>query len=328
MDPDALLEGSEGAIAAGRVAVGDLLVTNSGTRIPVVRVLRVETQSHPEREARLGWPVRIVAGAMGHGSPRADITVPAGTFCFINPTDDTPIPVSELVNGATVQRMEPDVRTWCGIVLQLSGSGHIALVASGLVLAGQKLETIDASEAALLSAAAPRVPRREQAFDLPSLACHAVLRRQLADHALALGYTQIADPDIRLLVGGHALIPNYESATCRFRLPPPDLLSERGKVVLRSRQGIPADFLGEQDERRLGVAVAQILADGRRISLIHWTLGQGWHGAEAGWRWTDGAAAFLLPPRTRVLQIEIANTLLAYPLPQRDTLPVVDEAYR
>ena len=91
---------------------------SNGPTIPVIHVLRVEVLYSPERKPRLSWPLRIAAGALAHGSPAGDLIVPAGTFCVIDPNGDTPIPVSELVNGASVQRMEPELQAWCGIVLQ------------------------------------------------------------------------------------------------------------------------------------------------------------------------------------------------------------------
>ena len=332
LHPDAVLEAAEGAVAACHVVAGDLLRMSNGARIPVLRVLHVEALSHPEREARLSWPLHIAAGAVAHGSPEADLTVAAGTFCFIDSNDNIPTPISELVNGATVQRMGPELQAWCGIVVQLGASGPaesetIALTANGLALAGQRLETANAAEATLLSLATPHMAPIEPPFDLPSLACHALRRRQLADHALVLGYPQVADPDLRLLIGKHEVMPDCENAMCQFHLPLPELLRARGRVVLQSRQGAAPKFRGQNDERRLGVAVAQILADGQDIPLTHWSLGQGWHNAEAGWRWTNGNAVFLVPPHTQILKIKIANTLPAYPLPQRMILPVIAAAY-
>ena len=48
------------------------------------------------------------------------------------------------------------------------------------------------------------------------------------------------------------------------------------------------------DHRRLGVAVGRLLVNGRTLPLDDPRLGDGWHGVEDGWRWTDGSAALAL----------------------------------
>ena len=56
---------------------------------------------------------------------------------------------------------------------------------------------------------------------------------------------------------------------------------------LRSRHFVPHDLDPAcPDRRALGLAVASLRLDGDDLR----GRGAGWHGAEAGWRWTDGAA--------------------------------------
>lgn len=67
----------------------------------------------------------------------------------------------------------------------------------------------------------------------------------------------------------------------------------RGRAIGadRSRSAAPAQTsLVATDTRRLGVGVAGIVLDGRRIGLADRRLEAGWHRPEAGLRWTDGDA--------------------------------------
>jgi hypothetical protein len=62
---------------------------------------------------------------------------------------------------------------------------------------------------------------------------------------------------------------------------------------------VPAHVIaGSDDHRPLGVGVTRLALDGRALDLA--TLGEGWHGAEAGHRWTDGAGRIALDGARRV----------------------------
>jgi hypothetical protein len=65
--------------------------------------------------------------------------------------------------------------------------------------------------------------------------------------------------------------------------------------------------LERADHRRLGVAVAELRADGKAIALDDPRLAAGWHELEADaentWRWTD-SDALLAVQGVRILEIE------------------------
>jgi hypothetical protein len=64
---------------------------------------------------------------------------------------------------------------------------------------------------------------------------------------------------------------------------------------LCSRRWVPAELdPAGTDRRRLGVAVWQLWLDDTELSLSDDRLGEGWHDAERGWRWSDGQAAIRL----------------------------------
>jgi hypothetical protein len=72
---------------------------------------------------------------------------------------------------------------------------------------------------------------------------------------------------------------------------------------LRSRVFVPAHVIaGSDDHRSLGIGVTRLLIDGRAVALT--ALGEGWHAAEAGHRWTDGAGRIVLAGARRV-EIEV-----------------------
>jgi hypothetical protein len=69
-------------------------------------------------------------------------------------------------------------------------------------------------------------------------------------------------------------------------------------------------FHAEGDERRLGVAIADVQLDGESIPLTDLRLQQGFHDIETGraLRWTDGNAYLVLDPvpSVRVLRLRVA----------------------
>lgn len=75
-------------------------------------------------------------------------------------------------------------------------------------------------------------------------------------------------------------------------------------LTLASRRFVPAWLGLGDDRRRLGVAVAALRVGGRRLPRA--AFGPGWHRAEAGWRWTDGAARLALPARARPAGLHLA----------------------
>ena len=130
-------------------------------------------------------------------------------------------------------------------------------------------------------------------------------------------------PELRLDVDGKRLVAACVtvgpagSATHRFSVGPGAAL-----VRMVSRTAVPAaGETGSADRRRLGVAVRRIRLRGRRLELDlphdDPSLAEGFHPAEPGHRWTDGAG--VIPPQwLRALQegfdveIEISESGLRY----------------
>ena len=142
------------------------------------------------------------------------------------------------------------------------------------------------------------------------------MRRHLLDRAAALGFRLTDDPDLRLRVADRALRPVRVDDALAFALPP-----GARSVRLLSRSAVPAEIrVADPDHRRLGVAVAHLAADGPQPVAV--VPGEGWHAAEAGWRWTDGDAALTLRGPATHLTLRLLP-LLGYWAPA-SSLPAVN----
>ena len=129
------------------------------------------------------------------------------------------------------------------------------------------------------------------------------MRRDLLARAAALGNVGTRDPALHAIAAGRVLRPEIAGRTYRFQLP-----RGAGVVRLRSRSAVPAEIEAEHsDHRRLGVAVAGITLGGSPLALYHPAIRDGWHDAEAAWRWTNGDAG-LAVAGGGLLEVEVAMT--------------------
>lgn len=82
------------------------------------------------------------------------------------------------------------------------------------------------------------------------------------------------DPGLRAEVAGTVLEGQHDGNSVHFDLP------TSATVRLRSTTAVPHETGGADDRRRLGVAVAELLLDGRAVAL-----------AESSWRQMPCAVA-------------------------------------
>jgi hypothetical protein len=119
-------------------------------------------------------------------------------------------------------------------------------------------------------------------------------------------------PPLRAHVGArelpiHGFQVDASSSTWRFTVPP------RTTTIRLSSQSVQPPG----DPRHLGVAICQLAIDDMAIPLESPALVRGFHRAEAGegltWRWTDGDALVIVPPRAgeQVLTVQITDWHLA-----------------
>ncbi len=290
--------GTRIAAPAGEVPVetlrpGDLVLTLGGAarRVRPVRwvgTVAVDLTRHPAPQKAA--PIRIRAGAFADCVPARDLLVSPDHALLV---DGVLIQAQALVNGATIVQEFPARVVYWHVELD----EHAILLVEGLpaesyrdtgnraVFAGESgvraLHPDFAAPAAALVLGGP-LPR----------AAHG----RLVLHALSLGHRVTADADLAVL-GPQQLASRGAG---RWLVP-----AGTRQVRLASRSFVPA-WYGEDDRRRLGVAVRRVLLDGHPLPDA--AFGLGWNEAEGAWRWTDGAADLHLPPLPRAATLAIELT--------------------
>ena len=284
-----------GEIAVESLAEGDrvpVLVGHGHRAIRWIGHRKVALAGHPRPQDV--QPVRVMPDAFGPGMPRSDLRLSPDHAVFVA---GALVPIRYLINGASI--VQEDVESVTYYHVELAGSAgtavHDVMLAQGLP-AESFLDT--GNRGAFANAEGSVMAHPDFALrQWGANACAPLLvdgdrlvaiRRRL--HALVLdgGQAIVADPAPYLRVDGRVVWPERWSGTeARFNLP-------RGarSVRLVSRVFRPGDLDPlNADLRRLGMAVSSLIVDGVAIDLRDGRLADGWHHAETGWRWTDGAAA-------------------------------------
>ena len=285
------------------ITPGRRVRTRNGTLRQVIWTgrRRVDLARHPRpHDAN---PVRIRAHAFGPGLPLRDLLLSPDHAIYAG---GVLIPARYLLNGATVTQ-----EAWPEITYH-----HLELASHDVILAeGLPCETYldTGNRGAFEGAAAPRTLHPE--FSRQTWAAGGcaplhtagplvlAMRQTLQAHAEALDYRLTTQPCLRLT-------------------PSPT------GIWLTSRSFVPAEVRPESaDRRRLGVAIASLMADGQPIPLDDRRLTTGWHPPEPGWRWTTGEAELAVPPGSRItvtladagaLYWEAPARVAIAPLPNRD----------
>ena len=310
-----------GPVAVEHLRRGDRVRTLLGRGYaPVIWTGRREVRcgSHPQPHEV--WPVRIAAGAFGPGLPVRDLLVSPGHAIF---TDGGLVPASLLLNGATIRQVPTETVRYHHFELPT----HEVVLAEGLpaesyIDAGNRSSFADAGKVVMAipnftpdlatDATGHSIPRRCAPWlqETPALR---LLRVRLRARAIALGYQDTDDADLRLETiqnGGRVPLASQRNGTTLQAVLP----AGAATVRLLSRSAVPAEQVeGSGDQRRLGVAVARILLDGIDLPLDDPRLGLGWQGMEPGRRWTNGHATLVLAPAAGPRRLEIImQPLLRY----------------
>ena len=302
-----LIETVAGPVPIERLAVGDRVVSHFGGSVGIVWLghRTVACRQHPRPWDV--WPVRVAAHAFGDQCPARDLYLSPDHAVYLA---DALIPVRYLINGATVRQIPVDRVTYWHVELP----AHDVIMAENLP-AESFLDT--GNRAAFANGGGARHLHPDfarQVWDAEGCApllcegpvVHAI-QAQLLRQAAALGHRRTANPGLVLLADGSAL-PMRPAV----RLP-----AGTRHVRLQSRSFVPAWLSpGQADGRQLGVAVTEITLDGTPIALTDPRLASGWQTAEAGLRWTDGAAV-LDVAGARDLRLTRAAIPVEYWLPRR-----------
>jgi autotransporter-associated beta strand protein len=296
---------TRGEIAVEDLRVGDLVVTASGGRRPVVWLghRKLDPRRHPAPdEVR---PVRIAARAFGEGLPRRDLWVSPGHSLAC---EGALIPASALLNGVSLAQVDVESVTYWHVELD----AHDVILAEGLP-AESYLDTGNrtdfANGGAFIAAHPDFRPRNEAQTCLPlsreGPAVRATKARLLARLAEA-GRGVTTDADAHVRVDGQRVEPIWLNETrLAFVLP-----AGGRDIALRSRAFVPAHMMADSDDRRsLGLCVGALQIDGSPLAVER-LGGSGWH--ESEWRgetfqhrWTTGSTP--LPAGSRLVIVDLAN---------------------
>jgi hypothetical protein len=285
---------------------GDALITAAGDRRAICWIGRRVMDFLPTR-AEPALPVVISPGAFGPNRPLRPLRLSPLHAIYV---DGVLVPVTHLVNGATIRR-----ETGRAAVTYF----HVELDRHNIILAeGLACETyLDAgNRGALYEESGVRAPPGKPFARLvtggPKLAA---IRRRLHEIALAQGFTLTYQPVLRAVAEGRTALPRISMASgrrvARFTLP-----AKTRAVTLLSRCASPADTNPESEDRRdLALCLAQAKA-GRDIL----TPGDGWLSrapADDG-IWMGAAADLLLPRPADHLTLSLAAIIQTWRSPALD----------
>ncbi len=281
----------EGRMPVEAIRPGQMLRTAEGGVAPVIWVGRRRLDVRRHRRRQDVMPVRVRAGAFAAGVPARDVLLSPDHAVFVG---GVLVPIRYLANGRTiVQERVESITYW-----------HVELPRHGVVLAeGLPCESyLDTGNRSAFEGGGPALDLHpdfaravwaaEGCARLVTEGAEVIAARaELLARAGALGHARTDDPALTVTCDGRELPLCFSDDLVIASLP-------RGaeRVRLRSRRFIPAETTADEtDTRRLGVAIAALWADGRKIPLDDPRLASGWHAAEPDWRWTDGDAGLLLP---------------------------------
>ncbi|WP_419728511.1 Hint domain-containing protein [Lichenicola sp.] len=315
------LRGTLIATPAGDVAVEDLCVGDmvsvleDGERVgrPIAWTGCGRMDASRLAHADEAFPVRIRKDAFASGLPARDLLV-TPEHCIL--TAAGLVPARMLVNGASIliDRSIPDYEFF-----------HVELDTHAILLA-EDLATesyLDTGNRGLFEGGRAHANvLRGPTMAAPLAVSRALVEpiwQMLVDRACDLGFegpgiatALTSQPDLRLLLeDGSELGCHWTDGHAHmFRIP------ASGRAVrLLSRSAIPARIIGPfvDDRRTLGVSVEKLVF---WTGLVETTLKaadlalDGWHAAEDGRRWTNGAAALDMPTMEKAsyLDVHIAST--------------------
>jgi len=294
-----------GDVAVERLRVGDIAITASGGRRPVMWIGRrtLDLARHPNpAEVQ---PIRVAADAFGAGLPYRDLWLsPGHSVAF----EGSLIPVRHLVNGRSVAQIARErVEYW-----HVELDGHDVLLAEGLPAesyldCGNRTGFFNGG--AFVEAHPDFQPKHWRDTCLPLVnegPAVVAARQRLLDELAARGEGVVGDDDAHLSVDGRRVDPVRRcDGRLEFALAP-----GAHEIALRSRAFVPAHNVAEsRDPRKLGLGVARLEIDGAGLDLALLD-GEGWHEAERDGegvfthRWTNGDAR--LPAGARTVSVDLA----------------------
>ncbi len=272
---------------------GEHVLTASGrlARVRWTGHRRIACARHPRPD--LVHPVLVAPGAIAPGVPARALRLSPDHAVL---REGVLIPVRLLANGDTIRTEPVATVTYWHIELDR----HDVLFAEGLACESY-LDTgnrgafveAEAGPVDLYPDFAPRSWNRDACAELVTDPRDP---RKVAAKASAMARAAppTQEADIALDLGNTLLRPRREGAWLVFDLPRG---AARGWLVSSTYR--PCERLADSgDTRSLGIAVQALRLDGVPLALS--SLRNGWHAAEADWRWTNGRAAIKLRGASRL----------------------------
>ncbi|QGP80161.1 hypothetical protein GL174_04830 [Sphingobium sp. CAP-1] len=282
-----------GDVAVEAMRVGDVAITASGQARPVTWIGQRTLRGIDGPVDGVAWPVRVVAGTFGVNRPDRDLFLSPGHAICVDMMGEIFVPVGRLVNGGTIASVPVDEVTYWHIELD----SHDVLLSNNLPTESyldMGNRTWFAGDGdAMVPDDADR-SRYARPFVDDGAIVEAV-RLRVAARAREMGWTDICDMDLHLVVDGRRVDGDKDHNLARFIFP-----ASAREVRLLSHCFTPAHMVMDGDARALGVCLTGMtLSDGfhaeRAVALTE-PLFDGQHDLEQDgawkWRWTRGDLPF------------------------------------
>lgn len=295
-----------GEVRVEDIQLGDMVVLAEDDPAPVIwvgwRDVRFAGHAAPE----LVRPVRIKAGALGAQVPERELIVSPDHGIYL---EGSLVQAKDLIDGVVITQdfAVPAMRYY-----------HIELKAHAIMLAeGAPVESyLDTGHRGIYdNAAAPvllhpeLMQARRQAGSVASLVTGgealAEIRARLHARKMMLGFAVKETTRTGLMVKGVLMAP-AEDAAERISFAIPAGVSE---AILASPVFVPAEIDPASNDRRLlGIAVIEVLVDGKAMKLEDVANQADLHkrSPRETATWTRGAVRLALPPETKMISFIMA----------------------
>jgi hypothetical protein len=296
----------QGEIPVEDLKMGDLAITaeNELAKIIWIGWRDLDLQKHPLPAAIR--PIRIAAGALSMGVPERELVLSPDHGLYF---DGSLVQAKDIVDGAVIRQdfAVPSIRYY-----HVELESHAILLAEG---AGAESYLDTGHRGVFGNTAAPIILHpdlmqiRREAESIAPLVTGgeelAAIRSRLHARKLMLGLT-VAEAAAFALKLGDRLLPPTETAPNRvtFTLPPGTT-----EAIFCTPVFIPAEIdPASNDRRRLGVALTDVLLDGKLTPLDRVFLQADLHrrAPRETATWTRGAARLRLPPGTQTLTLNLS----------------------
>jgi hypothetical protein len=298
---------TEGEVPVEQLKVGDVAVLFDGQEAPIVfigtRHVNLARHARPDT----AYPIRFPAGALADGVPAHDLLLSPDHALFI---DDVLVPAKDLVDGVMITQD----KSFAAIRYY-----HVELEDHGILLAeGTPAESFlnlghrgvfDNSDEPVILHPELMIAARGMAGVAPLVTggeALAAIRTRLYARAVARGYQVVAAPHIALAVGQTILQPlSVAGDIITFALP-----AEAESAVLLTDAFTPAELDPRSADRRtLGVAIAEVLLDGKFAcpSTVFTAADLHPRGQDETVNWTRGRTRLSWPSGTQTLAIRVTG---------------------